>query len=62
MTDGFVTVRERMVQEQLQPRGIMDVRVLQAMAEVPRHLFVEDALRAQAYGDQIGRASCRERV
>lgn len=51
MTDGFVTVRERMVQEQLQPRGITDIRVLQAMAEVPRHLFVEDALRAQAYGD-----------
>lgn len=51
MTDGFVTVRERMVQEQLQSRGITDNRVLQAMAEVPRHLFVEDALRAQAYGD-----------
>jgi len=51
VTDGFVTVRERMVQEQLQPRGITDIRVLQAMAEVPRHLFVEDALRAQAYGD-----------
>lgn len=51
MTDSFVTVRERMVQEQLQPRGITDIRVLQAMAEVPRHLFVEDAMRAQAYGD-----------
>ena len=51
MTDSYVTVRERMVQEQLQPRGITDTRVLQAMAEVPRHLFVEDALQAQAYGD-----------
>ncbi len=51
MTDSFVTVRERMVQEQLRPRGIADERVLQAMTEVPRHLFVEDALRAQAYGD-----------
>ncbi len=51
MTDSFVTVRERMVQEQLRPRGITDERVLQAMAEVPRHLFVEDAMRAQAYGD-----------
>lgn len=51
MTDGFVTVRDRMVQEQLQARGITDIRVLQAMAEVPRHLFVEDAMRAQAYGD-----------
>jgi len=51
VTDSFVTVRERMVQEQLQPRGITDKRVLQAMAEVPRHLFVEDAMQAQAYGD-----------
>ncbi len=51
MTDNFVTVRERMVQEQLRPRGISDERVLQAMSEVPRHLFVEDAMRAQAYGD-----------
>ncbi len=51
MTDSVVTVRERMVQEQLRPRGIADERVLQAMAEVPRHLFVEDAMRAQAYGD-----------
>jgi len=51
VTDSFVTVRERMVQEQLRPRGITDERVLQAMAEVPRHLFVEDAMRAQAYGD-----------
>ncbi len=51
MTDSFVTVRERMVQEQLRSRGIADEHVLQAMAEVPRHLFVEDALRAQAYGD-----------
>ena len=51
MTDSFVTVRERMVQEQLRPRGIADERVLQAMAEVPRHFFVEDAMRAQAYGD-----------
>jgi len=51
VTDSYVTVRERMVQEQLQPRGISDPRVLQAMAEVPRHLFVEDAMQAQAYGD-----------
>ncbi|RUM45100.1 MAG: protein-L-isoaspartate O-methyltransferase [Desulfocapsa sp.] len=51
MTDSFITVRERMVQEQLQPRGITDSHVLQAMAEVPRHLFVEDAMQAQAYGD-----------
>lgn len=40
-----------MVQEQLIPRNIQDQLVLEAMLEVPRHLFVEDALRAQAYSD-----------
>jgi protein-L-isoaspartate(D-aspartate) O-methyltransferase len=40
-----------MVQEQLLARGIIDQRILAAMAEVPRHLFVDDAMRARAYGD-----------
>lgn len=31
--------------------GIRDQRVLQAMREVPRHLFVPEALRGRAYGD-----------
>lgn len=43
--------RTRMVQEQLQSRNITDPRVLAAMGKVPRHLFVEEALQAQAYGD-----------
>lgn len=51
MIDRFTTVRERMVQEQLVARGIADPRVLAAMGEVPRHLFVDDAMRARAYGD-----------
>jgi len=40
-----------MVQEQLIPREITDQRVLDAMALVPRHIFVDDALGPQAYGD-----------
>jgi protein-L-isoaspartate(D-aspartate) O-methyltransferase len=40
-----------MVREQLIPRDITDQRVLHAMGAVPRHLFVEDALQSQAYGD-----------
>jgi protein-L-isoaspartate(D-aspartate) O-methyltransferase len=40
-----------MVQEQLIPRGISDPLTLAAMSEVPRHLFVDDAMRARAYGD-----------
>lgn len=51
MNDGYTTSRERMVQEQLKPRGIDDELTLQAMTEVPRHYFVDDAMRARAYGD-----------
>jgi protein-L-isoaspartate(D-aspartate) O-methyltransferase len=40
-----------MVLEQLMPRGISDVNVLNAMREVPRHLFVDSAQQASAYGD-----------
>ena len=40
-----------MVQTQIAARGIKDPRVLEAMRKVPRHLFVEEALKDQAYGD-----------
>ncbi len=40
-----------MVKTQLIPRGIKDQRVLDAMLKVPRHLFVEEALRGEAYND-----------
>jgi len=43
--------RERMVEEQLIPRGIHDHATLQAMRTVPRHLFVDDAMYSCAYGD-----------
>ncbi|HZS31991.1 MAG TPA: protein-L-isoaspartate(D-aspartate) O-methyltransferase [Methylomirabilota bacterium] len=43
--------RERMVEEQLARRGVTDSRVLEAMRRVPRHRFVEEALRDRAYGD-----------
>ncbi|MCF6290480.1 MAG: protein-L-isoaspartate(D-aspartate) O-methyltransferase [Desulfobacterales bacterium] len=51
MANNFEKARQRMVSEQLVRRSIDDPRVLAAMAKVPRHLFVEDALRGQAYGD-----------
>lgn len=40
-----------MVQDQLLSRDIYDPRTLAAMAEVPRHLFVDDAMQGRAYGD-----------
>jgi protein-L-isoaspartate(D-aspartate) O-methyltransferase len=42
--------RARMVQR-LREKGIGDERVLGAMAGVPRHLFVEEALASRAYED-----------
>ncbi len=51
MIDSYATVRRRMVEEQLKPRGIQDEATLKAMSEVPRHFFVEEAMRARAYGD-----------
>jgi protein-L-isoaspartate(D-aspartate) O-methyltransferase len=40
-----------MVEQQLAGRGIEDERVLDAMARVPRELFVPEALREHAYDD-----------
>ena len=43
--------REQMVEHLRRHHRIRDERVLRAMAEVPRHLFVPEALRSNAYGD-----------
>ena len=43
--------REEMVRHQIEARGIKDPLVLTAFRSVPRHLFVSEALRDQAYGD-----------
>jgi protein-L-isoaspartate(D-aspartate) O-methyltransferase len=48
---NFAKARQRMVDEQIASRGIRDLRVLNAMNKVPRHLFVEEALHGQAYND-----------
>lgn len=47
----YGVLRERMVRDLVAGRGIKDQRVLAAMRQVPRHLFVRDHLRSQAYGD-----------
>ncbi len=43
--------REEMVRNQIEARGIKAPKVLTAFRRVPRHLFVSEALRDQAYGD-----------
>lgn len=40
--------RDRLVQ-QLQQQGIRDMRVLAAIRQVPRHLFIDEALASRAY-------------
>ncbi len=47
----FAIARRLMVERQIRNKGVSDPLVLEAMLKVPRHLFVEEALQAQAYGD-----------
>ena len=43
--------RLRMVHEQLRERDIKDAHVLAAMEKIPRHLFIPEGVRHEAYGD-----------
>ncbi len=52
MPRGFEYQRQRMV-EALRSSGITDTAVLEAMAAVPRHLFVPAQWRHQAYAEDI---------
>ncbi len=50
--DPDVERRARMVETQIVARGVRDARVLAAMRDVPRHLFVDPGQRAHAYDDR----------
>jgi protein-L-isoaspartate(D-aspartate) O-methyltransferase len=50
--DDFAQAREKMVDEQIRARGVRQPEVLAAMEAVPRHLFVPEAQRDQAYEDK----------
>ncbi len=47
----WASARAAMVRDQLRGRDVVNPRVLDAMSRVPRHLFVPDTVRADAYGD-----------
>jgi protein-L-isoaspartate(D-aspartate) O-methyltransferase len=49
--DELTHIRERMVDDQIRSRGIKDARVLDAMATIPRHVFVPSENRHLAYAD-----------
>ena len=51
MNDKYADLRDEMVRRQIAARTIEDKRVLAAMLTVPRHLFVPEELREEAYGD-----------
>jgi len=48
----LATARSSMVANQLRDRGIADLRVLAAMAHIPREAFIGERLRTRAYGDE----------
>lgn len=49
--EDYASARKKMVDKQLAARGIGDRRVLSTMEEVPRHVFVPESLRYEAYDD-----------
>src|SRR6202035_3727965 len=48
---GFVTARQKMVDGQVRPSDVTDIRILDAMLAVPREAFVPPNQRAMAYLD-----------
>jgi protein-L-isoaspartate(D-aspartate) O-methyltransferase len=49
---AFAGERRLMTESQIRARGVRDPAVLAAMAKIPRHLFVPEALRGRAYADE----------
>jgi protein-L-isoaspartate(D-aspartate) O-methyltransferase len=50
--DEFAAARRAMVENQIRKRGVTSQRVLDAMLSVPRHEFVPDQFRPDAYADK----------
>lgn len=49
--EAWIAARTRMVEQQLKRRDIRSPRVLEAMRRVPRHAFVPEPVRGEAYAD-----------
>ncbi len=50
-SEEWTALREKMVREQIEARGVKNHRVLEAMRSVPRHLFIPAGERYLAYED-----------
>src|SRR5258708_19619315 len=61
---GFSTARQKMVDGQVRPSDVTDIRIIDAMLAVPREAFVPENKRALAYLDldldvsEAGSAKC----
>ncbi|MBT2766879.1 protein-L-isoaspartate O-methyltransferase [Stenotrophomonas sp. ISL-67] len=51
MTIDYAHARELMVEQQIRPWDVLDIRVLDVLARLPREAFVAEANRALAYAD-----------
>jgi len=49
--DAFTARRQKMVKKDIESRGVKDKKVLDAMLNVPRHLFVDKTQIDKAYND-----------
>lgn len=58
----MATPVQRMIAEQLQPHGVTDARVLQAMEAVPREEFLPPNLRRHAYEDRALAIECGQTI
>ncbi len=61
-TEAMKQARVRMVEQQLKSRGILDQRVLDAMMDIPRHLFVDPDAQNAAYQDRPLPIGCNQTI
>ena len=54
--------KQIMLRKHLQGRGILDARVLDAMARVPRERFLDESARAEAYADRALAIDCGQTI
>jgi protein-L-isoaspartate(D-aspartate) O-methyltransferase len=60
--DEYSIARRRMVERQIAGRDVLDPNVLEVMARVPRHLFVDSKLRSEAYDDNPLPIGCGQTI
>lgn len=60
--NAFQQERRHMVETQIIRRGVVDPRVIAAMQAIPRHLFVPEAWRPEAYTDRPLPLACDQTI